>query len=1171
MNFKGSKTQSGNANFRYWKKGKTWLFGCSVAAALAGSAIVSAQTVNFEYDTANSECAKVDNQKNSEVMSGKKTVATDIESTSTVQSLSSQTARTTQAKADIENLVVTLTDETGKAVLSDGEPVPPKANGSNYAVGARVEFTLNTTGYVSGDTITIPRKVLVNGEASTGAVGVGGAGSIPTIVVTDPISKKNLGWFKAEPGGDVIFTLTASGVAAGELNINQLIPTVLTAGTLPSEGKYQVTVGNSTVNLVVPGSGYEIMSRNSNTSTDGYDQWVSGANANSITLGIRNNYSGHVARQGEPGTYFNSTGGILTNISENPISSIKVVNNNYRIVSFYSNGVLHSTRIVTQKGSSPVMSSDFLSGVNNDVYADASEKLDKSMTLEQAQAALSPGEWGAVDRGDGTWLWAYKTGDPSEGTILDADGYIAALQEAGAVMTDDDIAKTKAQKEFIASTNDSVVITFNNNTKNGKIINSMGNGSLTASNTLPSGTATVPGRIMVSYIDDTSTSVLGNNDDISGTTGETATYSTTDRIDEYLSKGYKLVKDTYSEKQPAVFGKLGDIQMFEVHFVHDTKLVKTETKTINRVIHYYYEGTSNKAAQDKTDSVTFTRTISEDLVYPGDPSHYIYSEWEAKDDDTTFNAVTSPAVDGYTPDKSSIPASKNLTEESQDETFIVYYESKQQNVVYNIIDDDKNGEKLEDTILFDTGDSDAPLKKKQTDLDAIVKAYTDKGYEIVKNSTDSVPASFDHDDNKDQIINIHLKHREDTVTPDNPGELELSRVVQRTIHYLYEDGNEAAGDDVDSVEFTRTAKVDATDGSVISYSGWVAKNGDTTFDAVTSPTIANYTPDKSSIAAVTGLTENSTNTTETVTYKVNTETVSDSKTINRVIHYVYEDGKKAAEDVTETVTFTRTGTKNAATGDIDWNEWKADNDDTSFDEVTSPAISNYTPDKGSIDAVTGITESSNSSEVVVTYIVNTEEVSESRTINRVIHYVFEDGKEAAADSSDSVTFTRTGRKNLATDEVVWNDWTAGNADVIFDAVKSPVIEGYTPDRESIAALEGLTEESADVVEAVTYKKNPVKPMPPDEEEAAPTPEPEPEPETTPAPEPAEAPKPGLSDILPVGKPAEDPKPAQTSKPAAAVLPSTGERVTAGALILGAAFAVTAGFIGVARRLRRNKH
>ena len=43
-----------------------------------------------------------------------------------------------------------------------------------------------------------------------------------------------------------------------------------------------------------------------------------------------------------------------------------------------------------------------------------------------------------------------------------------------------------------------------------------------------------------------------------------------------------------------------------------------------------------------------------------------YGEWQAKDDDTTFDAVTSPEIEHYTADKPTVEEVTGLTPESKD-------------------------------------------------------------------------------------------------------------------------------------------------------------------------------------------------------------------------------------------------------------------------------------------------------------------------------------------------------------------------------------------------------------------------------------------------------------------------------------------------------------------------
>ncbi|WP_052543116.1 YSIRK signal domain/LPXTG anchor domain surface protein [Lactobacillus sp. OTU4228] len=112
-----------------------------------------------------------------------------------------------------------------------------------------------------------------------------------------------------------------------------------------------------------------------------------------------------------------------------------------------------------------------------------------------------------------------------------------------------------------------------------------------------------------------------------------------------------------------------------------------------------------------------------------------------------------------------------------------------------------------------------------------------------------------------------------------------------------------------------------------------------------------------------------------------------NKDINRVIEYVYADGTTAKPSVTQTVNFKGTAYIDKVTGqlvnikdgkiEVDENgkivqgkiTWVA-NDGTTFEEVISPTIDGYTPDKDKVDAEEGITPDSASTTIRVVYTVN---------------------------------------------------------------------------------------------------------------------------------------------------------------------------------------------------------
>ena len=70
----------------------------------------------------------------------------------------------------------------------------------------------------------------------------------------------------------------------------------------------------------------------------------------------------------------------------------------------------------------------------------------------------------------------------------------------------------------------------------------------------------------------------------------------------------------------------------------------------------------------------------------------------------------------------------------------------------------------------------------------------------------------------------------------------------------------------------------------------------------------------------------------------------------------------------------------------------------------------------------------------------TEPISDTKEVTETIHYLYEDNLPAANDVKHSVTFTKTGTKDLVTGKEN-SEWSAVQT---FPEVISPVITGYTP-------------------------------------------------------------------------------------------------------------------------------
>ena len=94
-------------------------------------------------------------------------------------------------------------------------------------------------------------------------------------------------------------------------------------------------------------------------------------------------------------------------------------------------------------------------------------------------------------------------------------------------------------------------------------------------------------------------------------------------------------------------------------------------------------------------------------------------------------------------------------------------------------------------------------------------------------------------------------------------------------------------------------------------------------------------------------------------------------------------------------------------------------------------------------------------------------ISDTKTINETIHYVYEDGKTARPDVIGTpVVFTRDGERDEVTNEDMWNDWTTKKDS--FDKVQSPEIVGYIPNVDAVPEIKVKPTDS-DIDRTVTYK------------------------------------------------------------------------------------------------------
>ncbi|WP_179393967.1 mucin-binding protein [Lacticaseibacillus absianus] len=174
-------------------------------------------------------------------------------------------------------------------------------------------------------------------------------------------------------------------------------------------------------------------------------------------------------------------------------------------------------------------------------------------------------------------------------------------------------------------------------------------------------------------------------------------------------------------------------------------------------------------------------------------------------------------------------------------------------------------------------------------------------------------------------------------------------------------------------------------------------------------------------------------------------------TATRTINYRDAAGNTVSPSVTQTLNFTRSGFLNPTTMAADYGAWTADASST-FVAVGSPNLGDkYTTTKtvGAL-AVTDPTAPARVVNVIYNPLFATIGPDDSNTtgvaletlrreVTKTIHYVNDDGTQAAPDSATTLSFTRVATVNLETKRVVgYTAWTAVTENA-FAAIVSPSI------------------------------------------------------------------------------------------------------------------------------------
>ncbi|NQN67023.1 YSIRK-type signal peptide-containing protein [Streptococcus suis] len=624
------------------------------------------------------------------------------------------------------------------------------------------------------------------------------------------------------------------------------------------------------------------------------------------------------------------------------------------------------------------------------------------------------------------------------------------------------------------------------------------------------------------------TETVNDDETLSGTAGETIQYLTAQDIAAYEAAGYKLVYDEFTHTEPQ-FDAVDDTsstdpsQVYNVYFTHKIEKAKDlETQTVTRTIKYVDEkgnpalDENGNPIPDHVETLTFTREVFVDKTLAADdPSRTTYGQWTTTDN--KFDTVVSPESPGYTTLNKIVEGSVAIDPEGEDQTVVVVY-----------------------------------------------KPVVDVEVPPTVKPTDKVPET---DDKKTY------------------GELGLVEQVTLTVKHVYADGtpvlkNEAGeilppGTDektpgvspvvsTETLTYTRTVQLDGNTGEVIeaTYGEWTPATQD--FKAISALDLTDYVPSISEVTR-TGVKATDTDTEATIIYRTGVKVVDpkdpdnnpDTPTpdtpitpktpvpndpkgrtygdlglveeVKRTIHYVYADGKTAAEDVVETVTFVRSVQIDAVTGDIiadTYTPWTTTND--TFPTVTSPEIAGYTPTKSDVKEQTVTAETA---DIVETIIYNTvarvvdptdptiptnpdkpvtpdtpvPNDPKGRTygdlglveeVTLTVNHVYADGTPVlGADgkpvvSEETLTFTRTVQIDVETGDIIadtYSDWTPATQN--FTTVNALKLDGYTPSKSSVEKT-NVTATDKDATETIIYRTGVtvVDPKDPDNNPDTPTPE-----------------------------------------------------------------------------------
>lgn len=380
-------------------------------------------------------------------------------------------------------------------------------------------------------------------------------------------------------------------------------------------------------------------------------------------------------------------------------------------------------------------------------------------------------------------------------------------------------------------------------------------------------------------------------------------------------------------------------------------------------------------------------------------------------DNKLFNGTTvnGTVLNGNTQSSITFPAQNTIKD--------IYYivDPQTQNIIINYIDQATSKTLKTDKV---SGYSD---DKANYNSKSVIDGYTKQGYVVAKNDLPAV-LQYDHDTSKDQVYNVYLKENYATVND--------SKVINETIHYVYDNGTQAQPDyKATPITFTRTGQKNLTTGE-ITWGNW--KQSANQFNEVKTPAITGFTPNITSVSSI-PVTPNTNDINKTVTYRANDETA----TINFI------------DDTTGKII-------------------KTDNTQGKFGQQiifsdNIPTVINHFEQQG-YELVSNnfnnqkYTNSKSSFAVHLKH--KTMPVQKTKDVTRTINYLAKgSGKVLATPTKQVLHFVQNGVQDLVTTNIVWNNTT----NQAFDNVKTPTIADYTTNTKEVGSQTAAMDSKDSVV------------------------------------------------------------------------------------------------------------